>query len=248
MQKAPILKLAATLSFAGMIVINVFANAMPINGLTTGEVSDLYPSLFTPAGITFSIWSVIYLLLTAFIVYTWTRDGDRVVEFLPGFILTSVLNATWIVVWHFLLPEISVLIMIALLVTLIRLFLQLSSLPRPALIRVVVIAPFTLYLAWICVATIANISALFVAFNWDGGFISEEVWTLIMMSVATALGLGIMTYFRTPEFGLVVAWALIGIFLRWQNTENMIISYGAICLAGAILIGVGYQIIRKRIT
>lgn len=248
MEKSLFLKIAATLSFALMIVVNVLANSMPINGLTTGEVSDLYPNLFTPAGITFSIWSVIYLLLTAFLVYVWTRAGDRLIQFLPGFILTCVLNASWIVVWHFLIPEISVLIMIALLVTLIRLFLLLGSLSKRWLVRIVVVAPFTLYLAWICVATIANVSALLVSFHWDGGFVSAEAWTLIMMFVAAGLGLGIMVYFNRPEFGLVVAWALFGIFLRWQNTENTIVRYGAIFLAVTVLIGVGYQLTRKRLS
>src|SRR5688572_10504252 len=118
-----LLRIAATLSFAGTITVNALANILPINGLNTGQVSDLYPSLFTPAGLTFSIWSVIYFLLAGFVVMSWLRPADKTINrILPWFILSCPFNICWILAWHHLLTALSVGIMLALLAVLIVTF------------------------------------------------------------------------------------------------------------------------------
>lgn len=117
------LRIAATLALAGTITVNALANILPINGLNTGQVSDLYPSLFTPAGLTFSIWSVIYVLLAGFIVMSWLRPAEKIINrILPWFILTCLFNMSWIMAWHYLLPLLSVCIILALLSVLIIVF------------------------------------------------------------------------------------------------------------------------------
>ena len=65
--RGPVKALVA-ITYLTMIVTNYLANALPLNGRSTGDISDAYPSLFTPAGITFSIWGVIYLLLGAHVL------------------------------------------------------------------------------------------------------------------------------------------------------------------------------------
>lgn len=56
-------------AFMLVVVLNVLSNALPINGQTMPEISAKYPSLFTPAGFTFSIWGVIYVALLLFVIY-----------------------------------------------------------------------------------------------------------------------------------------------------------------------------------
>ena len=86
--------IVSAVAFIAMIMVNVLANLLPINGLDTKEASDLYPSLFTPAGITFSIWSVIYLSLLCFMVVSWKRKSDALInELLPWFTVSCILNA-----------------------------------------------------------------------------------------------------------------------------------------------------------
>src|SRR5688572_14672957 len=112
------------------LLVNFLANLLPFNGLTTGEVSDLYPNLFTPEGVTFSIWSVIYLLLTGFVIYQWkvfvkndTYTIRQYAQLSLWFIFTCVLNAAWLITWHYLFTGLSVIIMILLLFSLARIFL-----------------------------------------------------------------------------------------------------------------------------
>jgi translocator protein len=240
--------LVSLVAFVAMIVLNVLANALPINGLDTKEVSELYPSLFTPAGITFSIWSVIYISLLCFLVASWMRKSDAFInELLPWFTVSCILNAAWILAWHYLQPAMSVAIMLALLIILTRIFVQLHQATLTRLTdRIFLQLPFTLYLAWICVATIANISALLVAIEWDRAFLNDEDWTVLMMVVAALLAVKVTLDYRAPFFALVVMWALLGIHLRWSGREYIAIFYTSLMLITALVVVVLYSAGKRR--
>jgi translocator protein len=244
MKKSVSLALGNSLALTGVLLVNALANILPINGMNTGQVSALYPSLFTPAGITFSIWSIIYLLLIGFVLLQWFRlrhentQVYREISFL--FILSCLFNMTWIIVWHYLLVWLSVGIMLSLLVTLIAIFLKLENQTTKGFASGTLIKlPFTIYLAWICVATIANISTALVSENWHGVIVSEEGWTIALMGIATALAFFISLHFTKPAFAAVVIWALVGIFLRWKGTEHSLLASSAlimtVLLSGAFL-------------
>jgi hypothetical protein len=231
----------ATLNLFALLVtltVNALANILPINGMNTGEVSALYPSLFTPAGLTFSIWSLIYLLLVGFGFYQFAlvlRPYFRLLSVL--FMVSCVLNAAWILAWHYLLPELSLLIMVALLVTLIQLFLlvqraQFIRVPERWLVRL----PFTIYLAWICVATIANTAATLATYSDLVNAVDPVMITIGMLSVAAALGAFISWRFRAPAFALVVIWALYGIYVRWHATDFSAVAQAAFVLLLALAV------------
>jgi translocator protein len=235
MKRLVMLALGNSLALAGVLAVNALANILPINGMNTGQVSALYPSLFTPAGITFSIWSIIYFLLTGFVVLQWLRlrnekaEGYREISFL--FILSCIFNMTWIIAWHYQLVWLSVGIMLGLLVTLIAIFLKLENQTAKGFADSMLIKlPFTIYLAWICVATIANISTALVSENWHGVIVSEEGWTIALMGIATVLAFYITLRFAKPAFAVVVIWALAGIFVRWKGTEHSSIASSAIIM------------------
>jgi hypothetical protein len=223
-----------TLLFIGVILVNFMANALPINGMNTGEISDLYPSLFTPSGITFSIWSVIYLTLFAFVIYQWKlRDKNYFPALSKLFMASCLLNMSWILAWHNLLPLISVLIMLVFLGVLISLFtlvhnIQLSSRREYFLLRF----PFTLYLSWICVATIANIAAWLTSLDVIDSVSAQTILTITMMTVAAALALIVVMRFRDYAFPAVTLWALAGIALKGTS----VITPAAVTIAGVLLI------------
>ncbi|MEY4930198.1 MAG: hypothetical protein RI909_922 [Bacteroidota bacterium] len=226
-------KLLATpnlLAFVSVLTINTLAIMLPINGMSTGELSDLYPSLFTPAGFTFSIWSVIYLLLIGFVIVQWALlSKPYFTELSLWFLLSSLANISWILTWHYLFIYASVLIMLILLFSLSRIFLLFQSFDLSSWKeKIFVKLTFIFYLSWICVATIANISALLVSLSWDGGFLSPIAWTITMITIASALGIYIVARFREPAFFIVLIWALYGIYGKWSGTENNIIAITAL--------------------
>jgi hypothetical protein len=214
------------ISFLFMIAVNVLAEVLPLNGKTTGEISDLYPNLFTPAGITFSIWSVIYIFLAGFIIFQATAllkkghpSRKKIQSISLLFILTCLANAAWMVSWHYRLVTLSVSIMIVLLLSLIMIHEKLHlSLPwKPLNDKLWLDVPFSLYLGWITIATIANISAMLVDLEWNGAGLSETFWTVIMIAAGTLAGL-LMIYLKNNViFALVGVWAFYGIYLKKPN-------------------------------
>jgi translocator protein len=236
------------LALVVVLIINVLANLLPINGMNTGQISDLYPSLFTPAGFTFSIWSVIYLLQIGFVIVQFrVKDESYFRELSLWFWLSCIANFNWILVWQYLFTAASVAVMLVLLFSLTRIFLLLqNSKMKNRLEWVFIKLPFVVYLAWICVATIANISALLVSLNWSGGFLSNEYWTIIMISIAALLGLFIAYKFKEPAFLLVLIWAFFGIYSKWITTEHEMIAIASRVAGVVLAVVVGKLIVDAR--
>jgi len=214
------------LFFAVMIVMNYLANALPINGKTTGELSGSLPNLFVPAGLTFSIWGVIYLLLLVFCVIQFNSANQVVISRISWlFAASCILNALWIVAWHYGRLPLSVIIMLGLLVSLIWINIVVKDLPL-GLIK----AAFGVYLGWICIATIANVTGLLVANNWNGFGISEETWTVLMIITGALITVVALWRFDNPFIGLSVVWAFAGIMIKRQVDYHSIFIVAAIAL------------------
>jgi hypothetical protein len=212
--------------FAGMMVMNYLANALPLNNKTTGQLSDELPNLFVPSGITFSIWGVIYLLLAGYCVVQFTGKNQAVIENIGWlFAVTCLLNALWIVTWHYQKLPMSLLVMAGLLVTLIYINIQIRELPFG-----IIKASFGIYLGWICIATIANVTALLIHLNWNGFGLSEAAWTIIMISIGTLIVSITLYRLQNPFIGLSVVWAFIGIFLKRQDDYRTIAVTAVIAL------------------
>jgi len=234
-----------------MITLNALANILPINGYNTGQISAFYPNYFVPAGFTFSIWGVIYLLLfsyntsvTIFLTRKKFEDhpAQEYIRKVNAFYwMTCLLNALWILCWHYLQVELSLLVMLFLLLILVRLFLSgRKGMPKFSLwLQTLLIAPFTIYLGWISVATIANVTALLVENNWKGGPLEPEIWSAVMITVAIVLALLMLLHFRIAGFPLTIAWALWGIRASQGPGSELLLrisTAGVICLLVVVVI------------
>ncbi|MEM1112248.1 MAG: TspO/MBR family protein [Pseudomonadota bacterium] len=214
-----------------VIAVNAAANVVPIAGLQTGEVSAMYASYFTPAGITFAIWSVIYsglILYAIYQVFPQRRGEARLATIGRLFSLNCVLNSVWLFAWHYQYLGISLGLMLCILATLVMIYRHLGS---GADVSLLVRVPFTLYLAWICVATLANLSALQTALDWNDALLSHEAWTLIKLAFAAAVGAAVCLLRRDPLFVLVIAWAAYGISVKQAEVPEV---YGAAVAVSAI--------------
>ena len=219
---------------AGMLVMNYLANALPLNNKTTGELSDSFPNLFVPAGITFSIWGVIYLLLIVYCVVQFTGSGKEVMlEISWMFGISCILNALWIICWHYGKLPLSLIVMLGLLVTLILINISIRELPFG-----IIKATFGIYLGWICIATIANVTALLVNLNWNGFNIPQETWTIIMIFIGTLLVTLTIYGQKNPFIGLAVIWAFIGIAIKRQDDYKSIFISAiiALCLVSIVTV------------
>ena len=229
-------------TFLIVVTINALANALPINGLNTGEISDMFNALFTPAGYVFSIWGVIYLALGAFAVYQILpkqSDNPRIKQIGPWFIISNVFNSLWILAWHYQQFLLSFFIMIGILVSLLVLYTRLGIGIRksPAVERWLVETPFSIYLGWISVATIANASVVLITLNWDGFGLSAAVWTAIMISIAGVLGVLMSFLRREIAYSLVLIWAIIGITQNGSGVQLVnVVSWVVVVILAVTLV------------
>lgn len=212
--------------FAAVIVMNYLANALPLNGKTTGEISDGLPNLFVPAGVTFSIWGVIYIMLIIFCVLQFTTPQQSVISQIGWlFGLTCIFNALWIVAWHYDRLPMSLILMAGLLVSLIWINLFIRDMPF-GMFK----ATFGIYLGWICIAAIANVTALLVSRGWNGSGISEQVWAMIMIITGAALVAVTVWRLNNPYIGLSVVWAFAGIMIKRQADNRAVFITAALSL------------------
>ncbi|MFO7637571.1 MAG: tryptophan-rich sensory protein [Clostridia bacterium] len=241
-RKILILQVVNTMAFLVMVILNALANILPINNQTTGGVSDKYPDLFAPAGITFSIWGLIYLLLGLFILYQlglFTRkDNSHEKAILQTgwlFALSSFANALWIILWHHDMILLSLVMMVAILLCLIGITSKIYK-SEPDRMQAWFYKPaFSVYLGWITVASIANVTALLVSAGWNGFGIPEWVWTIAMMAIATVLTFLYIFLKSDIIFSLVVVWAFMGIVLKHVTVFNS--EYIQVIIGGSLFMG-----------
>ncbi len=230
-------RLIALAAFVFMLVMNVLATTLPLNGQATDEISDRYDTLFAPIGFTFAIWGVIYLLLGVYTVVQLVADNSVIRTITPWFTASSLLNGAWIVAWHYEVLWVAAVIIGGLLWTLIMIN-KVTTANRTTLGSTVAIRiPFAVYFGWVTVATVANISALLVQWGLGDGFwLSAETWTIVVLVVAVVIGSVTALVNSSPSYALVLVWAFWGILSRHISLQDWMGAYPGVILASQILL------------
>ena len=258
-QRTILIKIVVAVTFLAMVITNSLANILPINNVTTGQISDSFPNLFAPAGLTFSIWGLIYLLLAGYTHYHVgffrdSRDSHRT-ELLNRigilFSVSSIANTVWVLAWHNYMVPLSLLLIVVILVCLI-LINQLTLKERLTGRDYLFIGlPFSIYFGWITIATIANVTVLLVSIGWEGLGLAETTWTVVVLAVGLIIATATMIKNRDIAYGLVIVWAYAGILLRHISPEGFagqyptVIATVLICIA-LLLLAEAYLLTSKR--
>ncbi len=251
-------RILALASFAFVLVMNAVATALPLSGLSVGQVSDKYTTLFAPIDFTFGIWGLIYLGLT---VYTFTQlfqDTETIQKITPWFIAANIFNGSWIIAWRLEILWLSSLILIGLLLCLFMIN-QVTTKKRSTIEETISVRlPFAIYFGWVTVATIANISSFFVQLGYQEGFLglSAESWTVAILIVATLIGTATALLNSSPAYSLVLVWAFYGIYSRHTSAFEWNFQYPSIILGTQVLmavlvlvsVGAGVRWLRAKVT
>ena len=223
MKRDTLRQIITVIAVLATIVVNALANILPFNGQETGAISDRFAIYFVPAGYVFSIWGLIYLGLIAYAIFQALpaqRENPRLRSIGGLFLLSSVANIAWIFLWHYEVFPATLPVMLVLLGSLIAIYLRLGTGLTPVsraetwMVRV----PFSVYLGWITVATVANATQLLYFLGWNGGALGPEVWTVIMLAVAVVLAWLMAITRRDVAYLLVLVWAFIGIASKHAGT------------------------------
>jgi hypothetical protein len=223
------LKWAVLLALLAMLTVNALSSILPINGVTPKEVSDRYPNLFVPAPLAFSIWGVIYLLVIGYTLYQlglFRKKGEAVNAALLNktgvlFIVSSVLNLSWVLAWHYGQLALSFVILALFLITMIQIRLTIRT-QEPLTLKEkwFVRLPFSVYFGWITIATIAGAVALLVGYGFSGLGLSEPVWAMIILLVGAVIGILTALTFRDVAYLLVLVWAYANILMNHLSASG----------------------------
>jgi benzodiazapine receptor len=251
--KGNFLRWANIVAFILTLIVNGLSNTTLIGGKTTAEVSNSYPTLITPAGYVFSIWGIIYVLLGVFLVYQALpsqKDKPFQKQVSVLFILTSVFNIVWLFFWQNELLPVSVAVIITFLASLIAIYLRLNigksnvSLKEKLCVHV----PFSVYLGWVTIATIANISVTLVSVGWDGFGISLQTWAILVLALAVILDLAVIATRRDIAYSFVFIWALVGIGVNQAANPSIVLvsEIAVVIIAVALVITIAFTRFRKK--
>lgn len=210
------------LTVLATITVNILANALPLNGLNTGEISDRFRVYFVPAGYVFSIWGFIYLGLIAYAVFQALpsqRENPRLQAIAGWAILGGLANIAWIFLWHYEQFVGTLGAMLILLATLIAIYLRLGAgrTRLPPAETWAVRLPFSIYLGWITVATVANVTALLDYLNWNGFGLAPELWMVIVLAAVLVIAALMNFSRRDVAYAAVLLWALAGIAVKFPD-------------------------------
>ena len=249
MSKDTLRQLANAISVVIALTVNVLASVLPLNGQNTGEISDRFQVYFVPAGYVFAIWGIIYIGWVAFSMYQFRpaqKESPRLRNLGYLFALSGVFNAAWLFCWHYNLFGLSVLVMLTLLGLLIASYLKLNvgRTPVNTAEKWSVDIPFSVYLGWISVATIANVTSYLYFINWTGFGIAPQVWAVIMLVIASVLALA-MTITRSDSgYAFVLVWSFTGI--AQKHSDTALVANSA-WVATLFMLGLAiYSIIQRR--
>jgi xanthosine utilization system XapX-like protein len=225
----------ALVAFAVTLVMNGLAGSTTLlNGQDTAAISDKNVNLFTPAGYTFAIWGIIYLLLIGYTAYQIGWLGklkrtklkqDTIERITPYFIATSVLNSVWIFAWQYEVLWLSVGLIIGILYSLVRIEEILKDKDYTLAERMLVKNPFSIYFGWITVATIANICTWLVSIGFTGGGLSPVFWTGTLLIVGAFVGIAGMLRNTNCAYGAVFIWAYTGILVKHVSEQGWDAQY-----------------------
>jgi hypothetical protein len=245
----PFLNIAA---YIITLIINGLANTTLIGGVNTAEISNRNPTLITPAGSVFAIWGVIYFLLAIFLIYQAlpSQRGKPFQKQISGlFILTCVFNISWLFLWQNNLLSYSIILIVGFLLSLIAIYLRLNigKSTAPLKEKLAVHLPFSVYLGWLTIATIANIAVALTAASWDGFGLAAETWAILVLAVALLITLLVIATRRDIAYSLVVIWALAGIAVNQTNGNVILTAEIAIIIIGiALIVTLAVQRLRKK--
>lgn len=209
--------LSASLFFFSLYV-NFLAGTGKLNDISTGEVSGLYPTLFTPAGITFSIWGLIFLLNSVFVlsqIYIAFRKPESFNISLNGiYVGLSITNMSWLFLWHHLHIGLSLMVIIFYLIATLRCYqLMVTPVSEGNKIHRFAYLNFSVYAGWLSVATIANTAVCLTTIGLQPFGTLAIILTIVVLIVALLLAYFFLFYQRNFWYPLVIGWAFFGIFL-----------------------------------
>lgn len=233
-----LLRFLNVVAVVATLIINALSQILPFNNQTSAQIANSFQNnYFLPANYVFSVWSIIYIGMIAFAIYQARSERPAATSLGWWFIVSCICNCLWLFCFHWELFPLSMVFMIGLLISLIVMYRRLRA---PGLVlsnqdRWFIVAPISVYIGWITVATIANATYVLLDANWNGFGIPNETWGAIMIIVGGMIGGAFANINRDPIYAAVIVWAFVGILTRHPEVPAVAGSAAALSILVAVV-------------
>lgn len=226
------------ISFLCMMIASITAAVLPINGQTTGNVSNSYAILAFPSKYVFFAVILIYISILHWFYNQWqmVRKHNFTITLFQTilFVSSMIFQILWIYFWlqeQFIASSV-VLFISTLLFGIYYLLMPVDNTFTGRL-------PISFYLAWLILLFMINIAMMFVYYHWLGvGFgLSQPLWAVILLTFVMAIALHIRFHHYDPYFPVLFIWFFIGIAIA-NNFEELLVSTSAVFLSGVLVAGI----------
>lgn len=224
--------------FAITLMINMLGSSGFINGLNQKDISDKFSTLITPAGFTFSIWGIIYLLLFIVLVMMFLKRNEKyyvtiIRQITPLFWLSCVLNSLWIVVFSYQLISLSLLVILALCVTLLLILRRIfrADNKESALLPIA----FAIYSGWVFIASFVNLALFLNYLKLDFNVFGKDKIYVLLVIIVVVLAMLLQNYHKNAVFNLSIAWGFFGI-LKALEIKGIETALSNVLFVGIILL------------
>lgn len=215
------------LFFLAMIAVNILAETLPLAGVNTRELSQRYFTMLTPAGYAFMIWSVIYILTGCTVIYLFRhQDVEQSFQrrFAFWFAASCLMNISWLILWHYEFLILSFLAMVLLLSSLVAIYRLTRGILHPTrgetwFVRL----PFSLYLGWICTATLVNLQVVLEHAIPDLQ-VPSKIVAISLIIVGLLAVILLSTRNRDGVLPLPLAWGLIAIAVNHREIQSLFLT------------------------
>lgn len=229
------------LAILAAFAINVYTNLAPPSGRTIGEISNtkFAEVIIIPANYAFAIWGLIYLALIGFAIYQALpnqRNNPYLGKIGYLLVISNLAQIAWVFLFSYQLVTLSVVAMLAIWFPLLMIYLRIGYKRVSKQNRRFIHDPISLYFAWISVATIVNIAIALYQINWSGWGLNDQMWTVIMLSIAAFIAAIANITRLDTAFLLVVVWALVAIAVHRADMLIIVTTAGALALALLLLL------------
>ncbi|NEQ27939.1 MAG: tryptophan-rich sensory protein [Microcoleus sp. SIO2G3] len=255
--------LVTLIAILGTLTVNVLSNLYPLNGLNIGQIANtrFQNLLILPANYAFAIWGVIYLGLIGLGIYQFLmRHNGRLRRMEYWLAIACVAQIAWVLLFQAEQFWASVIAIVGILLPLIIIYVRLRTIDNrnwfarsqrvPRIERWLVDIPISIYLAWICVATIVNVASALDSSGWNGGGFSAVIWAIVMLAIGAILAANAALRQQDTAFVGVFVWAYVAIAVRHFEQRVVLIVAAGLAIALALLalrnIGAGRQRLRLR--
>jgi len=230
-----ILRVLVVIASVATIAFNGFAAAGYVGGVTPATVSDKFPTVVTPAGYAFSIWSLIFVGMIAFSVYQALPSNlERLRGARVPFILSCVFNCLWIVLWHNWFIGVCVFVIAALWASLLVANIKLGE-ASSAFEALLTKAPLGLYCGWVTAATLVNFALYLRSIDVQLTPIQWNILGCSMLGVALIAAIVVRIKLRLFLFPIAVAWAATGIAVKQQGNTAIILACAIVTIVCLVL-------------